>query len=99
MARKTFDVEKLKERVNFFLLNSRDDQRDMRRGQMAMLEGVLHDTGNYRGFNYLNPRDMKGSEYGHTVGVNHYGDTEELRIMQEAGTLFLGTDNSRVFYY
>lgn len=55
-TRKTFEVEALRERVNFFnelgavLNNDRTEARD---AVNALLETVLHDTGNYKGFRYL----------------------------------------------
>ena len=99
MARKTFDVSKIKDRVNFYLLNSKDSNRGERRGMMTMLEGILHDSGNYRGFGYLSVRDMENSVNGTTYGVRPYADSEELKMMQAEGTLFDGTDNTRIHYF
>ena len=50
--RKTIEVETLKDRVNRRLADSdlSDEAKDALSG---LLEGVLFDTGNYRGFTYL----------------------------------------------
>ncbi len=68
--RKTIKVERLKELVNLYLLNSRDDNAGLRYGNAALLEQVLHETGNYRGYGYLNAENMKSSEFGFSMGVN-----------------------------
>jgi len=69
MARKTISVEKVKKWGNNFLLNSPDKQTEMRHGIAFLLETVLHETGNYRGFTYLDEDDMKKSISGKTWGV------------------------------
>jgi hypothetical protein len=53
MARKTVSVEYVKERANTFLATSDDSMAGMRRGMAALLESVLFETGNYKGFRYL----------------------------------------------
>lgn len=50
--KKTVKVENLRDTINDMLQNS-TASRDVRRGMMAVLETVLHETGNYRGFRYL----------------------------------------------
>lgn len=51
-ARKTVEVGTLLRRVNFFraLGRSTADEREV---MCTFIEGVLHDTGNYRGYAYL----------------------------------------------
>jgi hypothetical protein len=52
--RKTVDVSEVLARVNAFL--AREDPyvtADMRKGAYILLEGILHETGNYAGFNNL----------------------------------------------
>jgi hypothetical protein len=54
-ARKTADVATLRERGNRLLRLPDSDSgsgQEFRWGVVAMLEGVLHDTGNYHGFQY-----------------------------------------------
>lgn len=50
--RKTFEVEGLKKRVNN-LLAAPDTTPDERRGAYSVLESVLMETDNYKGFGYL----------------------------------------------
>jgi hypothetical protein len=58
-ARKTIEVGTLLHRVNYFLKNDRGsvDEREI---MIAFIEGVLHDSGNYRGFAYLPAEDYPG---------------------------------------
>lgn len=55
-SRKTIKVEDVKDRVNGFIAahaaNVPDGQAT-RMGMIDVLEAVLHDTGNYKGFRYL----------------------------------------------
>lgn len=55
--RKTFEVEKLKAIVNIANMSiyGSKDQRD---GANSLLEHVLHETGNYKGFKYLREEDL-----------------------------------------
>jgi hypothetical protein len=96
-SRKTFKVHEFRENINNRLRNSRDDQRDMRRGMLSALEGVLHATGNYQGFGYLNKDDMVSSDYGTSVGINtHQGAPSETLTYEQR---FENTDDSRVHYF
>lgn len=60
LARKTVEVGTLLRRVNFFLEtgNGNADEREV---MCTFIEGVLHDTGNYRGYAYLNTDEIKGN--------------------------------------
>lgn len=59
--RKTFDVVSLLWHVNHFLRTSKPEQTAERTANSALLELVLHQTGNYAGFGYLNMQpDGKG---------------------------------------
>ncbi len=55
MARKTFDVQEFKARVNTILDPKRCPElsADNRVTAASLLASVLHDTGNYRGFQFL----------------------------------------------
>lgn len=53
-TRLTIPVESVRERVNLYLSASRDDDREQRLGACIVLEDILHATGNYRGFQYVN---------------------------------------------
>ena len=56
VARKTIEVGTLLHRLNYFLANDRGsgDEREI---MMAFVEGILHDTGNYRGYRYIKGPD------------------------------------------
>jgi len=62
MARKTVNVEAVKAHANLMLslvdgpaspASSPEFSREFRRGIISMVERVLHDTDNYKGFQYL----------------------------------------------
>ena len=59
-ARKTVEVGTLLRRVNYFLAseNSTADEREV---MCTFIEGVLHDTGNYRGYRYLDTDQIEGN--------------------------------------
>ena len=59
-ARKTIEVGTLLHRVNYFLAseNSTAEEREV---MCTFIEGVLHDTGNYRGFRYLDTDEIAGN--------------------------------------
>ena len=55
-ARKTIAVGTLLHRLNYFLANDRGtaDEREI---MISFVEGILHDTGNYRGYRYIDGPD------------------------------------------
>jgi hypothetical protein len=55
MKRKTIEVEKVKKWSNNFLMNSPDEMTGERFGITTLIESVLMDTDNYKGFGYLIP--------------------------------------------
>lgn len=59
-ARKTVEVGTLLYRVNTFLAseNSTAEEREV---MCTFIEGVLHDTGNYRGYRYLDTAEIAGN--------------------------------------
>lgn len=59
-ARKTVEVGTLLRRVNFFLENG-NGSPDEREVMCTFIEGVLHDTGNYRGYAYLDTAEIEGN--------------------------------------
>jgi hypothetical protein len=52
MARKTIEVGTLLYRLNYFLANDRGTPNE-REIMIAFVEGILNDTGNYRGYRYI----------------------------------------------
>ena len=59
-ARKTVEVGTLLRRVNFFLASDKSNA-DEREVMCTFIEGVLHDTGNYRGYRYLDTDQIEGN--------------------------------------
>lgn len=59
-ARKTIAVGTLLHRLNYFLANDRGtaDEREI---MISFVEGILHDTGNYRGYRYLDTAEIEGN--------------------------------------
>ena len=51
-AKKTIAVERVKNLVNAYL-KGENSSTEGRRAVTALLEIILHETGNYNGFNYL----------------------------------------------
>lgn len=90
MSRKTIAIEDLKTKINDTLLHSFDHDTSGRSALAALLSSVLHDAGQYKGFNYLTPEMMKPSINGTTFGID---------FAKRATEQFDGTDGTRVFYY
>lgn len=95
--RKTIPVAKVKELVNNYLLNSADHNVGIRHGNALLLEQILHETGNYRGYGFLNKYHMAESEFGTTVGINTTND--KPAETQTHDELFSKCDDSRRIYY
>ena len=53
MARKTIEVATIRDLVNTYNERSADHMAQERAALNTLLEIVLHDTGNYHGFEYL----------------------------------------------
>ena len=87
--RKTYDVDKLKDEVNIMLLNSTDGSKNEREELIILIESVLMETKNYKGFHYLSVKDMEGSQNGISVGIIWDGNK----------ATFEGTDHTRVHYF
>jgi len=60
IARKTVEVGTLLHRVNYFLKNANSTPAE-REVLCTFIEGVLHDTGNYRGYAYLDTAEIEGN--------------------------------------
>ena len=68
MKRKTFKVKDLVDKMNSRLENSTCSP-EARFGMISVLESILHETGNYAGFNYLESGEVGESGY-----VESFGD-------------------------
>jgi len=61
--RKTIEVGTLLHRLNYFLENDQGTPEE-REIMCTFVEGVLHDTGNYEGYRYLDAREYEGEAEG-----------------------------------
>lgn len=94
MARKTVEVERLRKFVNNFCRSSEAADVQMRQGMTFMLEEVLHETGNYRGFRYLLDTEVPP---GSRPGVNYADNGFGARIPHPDYNLrFDNTDDTRI---
>ena len=59
-ARKTVEVGTLLHRLNYFLANDKGlpEEREV---MCTFVEGILHDTGNYEGYRYLDTDEIEGN--------------------------------------
>ena len=92
MSRKTFEVAALVDYVNSFLKDSEESRKQQRIGMMVMLERVLHDTGNYAGFRYLNQNEIPKESRYPGVWVDEDG------VVLPYPNRFENTDDTRVQY-
>jgi len=60
IARKTIEVGTLLHRLNYFLASEHSTPEE-REVMCAFVEGVLHDTGNYMGYRYLDTDEIAGN--------------------------------------
>ena len=87
MARKTVDVDALRIKVNSMLANSTGSISE-RIGMFQVLEDVLLDSGNYKGFRYLTEAEVPE---GFKPGINSDSDNSD--------TKFTNCDSTRIHYY
>ena len=90
MRRKTIRVETVIDWANNYLATSDDQCSERRLGVIAMLEKILYETGNYRGY-----RHITNLETDHTPGVRYDENTGKLLNYAER---FENTDRTRVQY-
>ena len=93
MSRKTFEVSKLIDMVNGICKDSDPEYTQARQGAMNVLEVILHETGNYRGFRYLLKDECKG-----LPGVNYAVVNGSSLPHPDYKLRFKDTDNTRVQY-
>jgi hypothetical protein len=82
--RKTIEISRLKEKANYFFVNSPNDSRQIRESLFTFVSGFLHETGNYKGFGYLSKNK---SLPGNSFGVEYVNEK------------VIFPDDSRVFFY
>jgi hypothetical protein len=86
MAKKTIKVTDIVEQANAYLALPEETSgasEQFRRGVIAMVERVLFETGNYKGFNYLKSELLPESERDYKNG----------KVLRD------GMDETRRFYY
>ncbi len=89
-SKKTIKVDTCRTLINQQLASSTDSP-DYRLGLMHILENMLHLTGNYNGFRYLDQREVPDN---HLPGIRWTKD-----VLGNVDPSFHDTDNTRVFYY
>jgi hypothetical protein len=90
MARKTFEVETLKNQINHMLATSEHYDSGFRQGLALLLENVLHETGNYKGYRYLLEGQCPGRP-----GVNYLDGLPHPDYKKR----FENTDDTRVEFH
>lgn len=73
---KTIKVKRLLDKANHMLAESADNRSEFREGVATMIESILMDTGNYRGFGYLSKEELKGRAK--TPGIQETEDHFEI---------------------
>ena len=92
--RKTFNVDAYRKMVNHSLALS-ECSSDVRQGIINMLEEILHQTGNYKGFRYLmQGQVLPGQKPG--INVNSTGLIESTPVDERFDRAL--TDPTRVCY-
>lgn len=94
--RKTIKVEAFKNTINA-MLKSSECSEDIRKGLMASLETVLHETGNYNGFKYLLEAEVPKDQL---PGINYEVNAQGHFVpCEDYSKRFFNTDSTRVRYY
>ena len=89
--RKTIEISKLVEMANGILQNSGSDCVGIRQGIMNLVEAALFETGNYKGFRYLDETE---------VSADSLPGIRDTVISSTRGPdNFKNTDGTRVCYY
>jgi hypothetical protein len=95
--RKTVNVDFVIETVNGMLQNSIDtpEQKSIRMGAILLLEAVLHETGNYKGFRYLIDEEVPHGR----PGVRYEDGKHGIRVpCQDINERFADCDDTRRQY-
>jgi hypothetical protein len=67
-ARKTVEITTIREKANAFFANSKNELAGERKTLQMFVADLLMNTGNYRGFNYLEKHHVV---LGQSFGVDH----------------------------
>ena len=110
MARKTIEVSKLVAEANEFFktYDPNNVSSDFVNGYRYMVERILHNSDNYKGFNYLFPNEIDSK---FQAGINpefigkanrfidKHGDTFENYHAGTTDQCFVNTDSNRIHFY
>ena len=86
--RKTIEISKLVEMANGILQNSGSDCVGIRQGIMNLVEAALFETGNYKGFRYLDETEVSADSLpgirdtviSSTRGPDNFKNTDRTRV-------------------
>jgi hypothetical protein len=88
--RKTIEISRIAEIANGILKNSGADYADVRQGTINLIEAALMETGNYRGFRYLDETEVSAD--------SKPGIRDTANISRTADN-FTDTDATRRHYF
>jgi len=84
-ARKTIEIEQVKEQANSFFFNSRNELAESRKVLQSFVSQILMKTGNYKGFQYITKQQMMTADYTYGVdwssGKPVYSDESRIRFI------------------
>ena len=98
MGRKTVSVNAMRDYINDRIATKSKNISE-RIGLIVVLEEILHTTGNYSGFRYLEDREIvnvTGDPKESLPGVRHHAGQ---RMVDGVDTWFVDTDRTRVSYF
>jgi hypothetical protein len=88
MAKTTIKVDELKSMINLAIASDCSLRSEVRAAYANLLEQVLNNTGNYKGYRYLTENEIP---VGFKPGIRTWSTSAEKR--------FDNTDNTRVEYF
>lgn len=94
--RKTIPVEDIKNQVNNTLATYTDAHPEFLSGIRLMLENILHQTDNYRGYQYLDKSEVPANC---KPGCHFEFISDPKRYSEYQDKCFVDTDPNRVRYY
>ena len=97
LPKKTYHVEKLKERVNLALA-SQDTTPVGRLALIELLEFVLHQTGNYKGFRYLELHPEHAGAWKAHLGLPMNTTPEWYAKYAELRLAYFGDESRREYF-
>ena len=80
------------------MLSQSTGTKDERVGVMRLLESILHDTGNYAGFTYLEKHEVPANELPGMQSIKD-NDIKDMPMNEIYDKRFENTDSTRLRYY